>query len=288
LYPKENRDFFPERQTRFFADRQVDVYLKGFGPQGEVNIATKVDDFTVALLADGLKHTEARIHLQAHLRSSLRNSLDPETCKDNDEVAVVFNAEPPHVGELAVPGKANQGQPVSVSFTVEDLSGIKEVQYGFDLDQSENLEPAEKPGKLLEPDTDGQWRFSLPTKDLQPGRYVVLVIATDRVGLPSKQHASVRILAAKPVEVGTPPIAESILEGKVVWTSGEPIPGVDVHIRGTDLKATTDDAGLFKFPAKLPNGKYTLDLSGTPKGHAVSGSQSVTLPVSKLEIPLEW
>ena len=288
LHADQNRELCPEARKQFFSDRQIDVRLTGFGPQGEVNIGTKVDNFKVVLPArelGGLKNIRARIHLQLFL-PRLRDLLDPTCCEK--DVGVVFDGSPPHVGELVVPREpVPQGEPVTGSLAADDLSGVKEVQYGFDLNQSGSLEPDEKPEKLFQRDSDDRWRFSLPTKDLKPGPYVVLVIVTDRVGLSSKRRASVMIAATRPDGGGEPPITESTLEGKVVLEGGGPLPDIEVRIVGTDLVATTDDAGVFKFPNKLKNGKYALVVKGSAKGREVAGSYNVTLP-GKAEISLKW
>jgi hypothetical protein len=51
---------------------------------------------------------------------------------------------------------------------------------------------------LLQQDSDGRWRFSLPTKNLQPGRYNLVVVVTDRVGPSRSKKVSLTIAPPKP------------------------------------------------------------------------------------------
>jgi hypothetical protein len=285
------RDLCPEEARQFFNDRQVDVRLTGLEPQGVLNIRTEVSDFfKVALRRPGLENIRAKIHLQLHLPDLRESQLRWAVLKD--DVTVVFDGTAPQVEEITIEGKSViQGEPVTASFSAtDDLSGIKEVLYGFDLDQSGELEAGENPKKLLQPDTDGRWRFSLPTKERDPGRYVVMVRVTDRVGLSTTRMKSVEI---KPKPPEGPAATTFSLEGRVVSQAGRPVADVEVRLEGTVYKTTTDAAGQFAFQ-NLPGGEYILVAKGSYQGHAVSTKTPlrVILPIpggqAKVEIPVEW
>ena len=80
-----------------------------------------------------------------------------------------------------------------VSAETEDLSGVEKVEFGFDLNGSSDLEESEQPKVLQQkilPQVDTtkesytqNWSTTLPTKDLEPGRYVFLEVSDPGRGI---------------------------------------------------------------------------------------------------------
>ena len=140
------------------------------------------------------------------------------------------------------------------------------------------------------PSDDGAWHAALPSKDLEPGQYRVLVRATDRVGYAGKQRR--RVTIGPPAASETPAAAKtSTIKGRVTLQDGRPLPGIRVGLRETGLSAVTDSEGRFTIK-DVPHGKYTIDAKGTGLGRELSGKKEIVLPApvepAVVELRLEW
>ena len=141
-----------------------------------------------------------------------------------------------------------------------ELSGVAQMVFGFDLQNSGEFDKKIEPVVVRQPAEDGTWHAALPTNDLEPGQYRILVCATDRVGLIGKQRRLVTIGPA--ASEAAPPVAKtSTIQGRVTLQDGRPLPNIQVTLRGTALSAVTDAEGRFTF-SDLPHGKYTIDAKG--------------------------
>jgi hypothetical protein len=289
-----DRELCPDEKRPFFGDRQVDLRLAGVNLQGEVKIATKVTDFKVPVGKrglEGLTNIKARFRAQLYLHHRVAAGSPPMV----SDVQVVFDGSPPKLGPLVVPSATvAQGDMLNASIDVQDdFSGVKEIQYGFDFDDSGKFEKekGEKPETLSLPDRDGTWRFSLPTKDLKPGRYAVLVIATDRVG--NSNSAKEYVTIEQPLPPPPPLEAKktSTIKGRVVSGEGEPISGASVTLEGSSFSGTSDNDGRFTFK-DVPHGNYKILTRGAVKNKEVSNSMEITLPASEepaqVKIVLKW
>ena len=143
---------------------------------------------------------------------------------------------------------------------------------------------------MRQPSADGAWHAALPTKDLEPGQYRVLVRATDRVGYASKQRRLVTIgppAAAKrrPPRKRAPSRAASRSKTAVRCRTSASACGKPRRA------AVTDSEGRFTFK-DVPHGKYTIDAKGTGLGRELSGSKEIVLPApvepAVVELRLEW
>jgi len=170
-----------------------------------------------------------------------------------------------------------QGEPLKITAEVEDLSGPEKVEFGFDLDESGALEEGEKPKVVRQPGPDRSWSTSLPTKKLDPGRYDLLVRATDRVGY---THTATKTITIAPPSTDTtqkPPAATSTIVGRVLL-GNDPCPNVKVRLLGPNRMATTDHNGKFTF-RDVPAGKYTLEVKDQAvRNRFRNGSADVVLP----------
>ena len=148
---------------------------------------------------------------------------------------------------------------------------------GFDLDGSSDFEEQEAPKVLQQPGGAESWTTSLPTEDLEPGRYRILVRGTDRVGLSRSVFAQVSIVPpagpAEPAKKTT-----STIRGSVVLID-RPAAGISVRLEGTGLEAVSDSAGRFVFP-QVPHGSYTLRAKGIALNKFREGSAQITLPAA--------
>ncbi len=278
-----------EPRRELFADRQARVFLDETAPQGLVRVDTNVGDLMVSLAPGGRKNTAVDV-LARLVLPNLRPGGDPIALEK--PVPVLLDGGPPEV-QVEVPGRpVAQGVDVPISVETKDLSGVVKMEFGFDVNGSSDLEEDEQPKivqqKILPPrDSDGgytqDWNTTLPTKDLEPGRYRLMVRATDRVNISGKSFQEVTIAA--PVK----PSTTSTILGRVVY-GDESVPRVEVRIENTGLRAVTDQDGRFVFK-DVPHGAYKLQAKGIARNRFREGSAEITLPGPKepavVEIPLE-
>jgi hypothetical protein len=261
-------------RSEFHGDRQSEVFLAEPQIPGLLRFTTRVHDFAVAVSPGGLRNK--KVELVARLLLSNR-SITSERLAAEASVGVFLDGAAPEL-EVDTPAAAvAQGEPLAVTAHTTDLSGVVKVEIGFDLDGSGSLEEKEKPKVLRQP--DGQrstWTAALPTGDLEPGRYLLLVRATDRVGLIAKRGEPVTILAAaKPGATPAPAVAAAAIEGQVVLID-RPCPNFNVQLDGGDKTATTDDSGRFVFK-DVPPGKHTLHAKGAALNRFREGSADIVI-----------
>jgi hypothetical protein len=178
------------------------------------------------------------------------------------------------------------GEELPVTIATEDLSGVVKGRVGLDRNASSELDEADQPQLLSQPAGSGIWTASLPTKDLSPGRYTVLVQATDRVGLSATATGVVTIAAPRTdVPAGKPPPDTGTIQGRVVLIS-RPVAGIRVTLEGLNRVATSDSAGRFVF-REVPAGAYTLRASGAALNRFRNGTAQVTVAGGQQTIPVD-
>ena len=284
-----SRELCPEQRRRFFSDREMTIRLHQLAAQGEMKIDAAAGDFRIPMSTGGLKNTKVRI--LAELRLADRDPAEGPALV-RDYVRVVLDGASP-VFELHAPGRpVPRGVNAVISVRVTDeLSGVDKMEFGFDLEGKGEFDKKLEPKVLRQPSADGTWTVGLPTTDLEPGQYRVLVRATDRVGYSRKQHALITIGPPAAARETPSAAATSTIRGRVVLQNERPLPNIRVSLRETSQVAVTDSDGRFTFQ-NLPPGKYTIDAKGAALGREVAGSKEIVLPAptepAVVELSLEW
>ncbi|MEK6235786.1 MAG: carboxypeptidase-like regulatory domain-containing protein, partial [Planctomycetales bacterium] len=122
--------------------------------------------------------------------------------------------------------------------------------------------------------------------DLALGAHVLLVKATDKVGIETK------IVPVTLSIRNDPPPAPKMnrITGTVVFRR-EPAAGIQVTVTDQDASAVTDEKG--RFSIKLPPGQYEVVAEGVVANNNRKGAVAVELeappaPAVKITLPLEF
>lgn len=263
-----------EKTVRLESDRRENIFLDKLEPGGLLRVAASVGDLRARLDPGGLRNVAVDILAQLSLRT-----ISPATDRSAAEAAVrvILDGAAPELRVTVPDHPVAKGSPISVSAETQDLSGVEKLEVGFDLDGSSDFEEKEAPKVLQQPGGAESWTTSLPTENLEPGRYRVMVRATDRVGLSRSEFQQVSIAPpagqAEPADKTT-----STIRGTVVLVD-RPAAGITVQLEGTGLEAVSDSAGRFVF-SKVPHGSYKLRAKGIALNKFREGSAQITLPAA--------
>jgi len=305
-----DRELTGDNVVRFATDRQARPELSGYFPDGRLAIDTRVGDFQVQLPADGLCNQRALV--VAHASVLGRNAWSVP-------VEVVLDGAGPRVTQVAVgPDRPLvSGDELEVSATVLDseLSGVAKVDVSFDLEGTGRFakDPPPLPAALS---PSGAWVARLPTAKMVPGRYLILLRGTDKVGnvgdygrtavsLYSKedverQRAAIRVPLRGVVEYNKMPVPGV----KVSLVPAEPDPkaaAADKNAAANDSKSAaaaepippvkTDNDGVFVLP-KVPLGKFKLQAEGIVRNKIRKAELDITVdeqtpfqPAPRLKLP---
>ncbi len=278
-----DRTLRQERKLQWFSDRQVTVRLHKIDPAGQIQFQAEAADFKVSLPAGGLRNKT--VGVLARLSVNLPGT-GPGPLTDQHDVPVVLDGAPP-ILRVEVPVRPIMaGEAISVTVVTEDLSGVAKGRIGLDLNASGELEDADKPLLLSAPANNGVWTMALPTQDLQPGRYTLVVQATDRVGLSAKASGVVTVAAPrKEVPAAKPPANTGTIQGRTVLIS-RPVSGIRVTLEGVNRVATSDSQGRFIF-RDVPAGSYTLRATGAALNRFRNGTASVIVPSGQQTVTVD-
>jgi hypothetical protein len=246
-------------RQRFYADRQMTTRLVAVGPQGLLTLDTEVRDYFMELDPGGLQNKRFQLTAQLVLAGSNVQGA---------RVPVVLDGLPPEIKTFSTTPDASQmivpGQKFVPQLKVADLSGIAQVEFGFDLNQSGDLEKDEAKivSGLAQPPANDVWSLELSTKDLPPGRNVLMARATDRVGLQSRPRPLVLRVPSPDAGPGKPKVDKGTIRGVVMYGKLPP-DGVKVTLSlpGAAVQRTKN-GGHFQFD-NVPEGEYTLQAEGS-------------------------
>ncbi|MFO0905396.1 MAG: carboxypeptidase-like regulatory domain-containing protein [Pirellulales bacterium] len=270
---RRDRELSDDATVRVYSDRQVDVAMTEWTPEGNVRFVADVHDFRVVVPATGLRNVRSELLAQA--RVGLRTVW-------SEPVGVLFDANPPEVQqvELSTGRMLTQMEKVRVTVFASDdqRSGVGKVELAFDLDNSGEFGAgAIIPAKV---DASGRWIADVPVDVPNLGPTRLLVRATDRVGNVS-EFKKVPVVVVSPMEAEE---AKKNLTNRVtgvVKFSKQLVPNAQVELRDDKKKvvadATTDEQGKFVFP-KVPQGKYKLWAKGVSRNRAREVEMDVVVP----------
>jgi len=282
-----DRELRDEVPVRLRSDRQVNLVLDHVRPGGWLGIETRVDDFRLELAPRGLRNAKANV---------LARVIVGERESWSAPVELLFDGAAPQLRqvELRPDRVVAAGGELEMSVLATDgvLSGVAKVEAA--LDQARKGEFAKTPPPVAAtPGRDGRWVAKLPTADLPPGRYTLLIRATDKVGNRG-DYAKVKVTVITKAEADariarrTNRVVGTVVYGRL---AREPAPGMQVRLvpvdGGNPLVAETDQQGNFTFP-KVPPGEYKLTAEGNLRGNKRVGNADVTVasPPGRVE-PIE-
>jgi hypothetical protein len=286
------------------------------GDDGVLAVDTRVSDHEVALFTDRLQNVRVLVHGQLSA-SGGRGDAGPITLN--------IDGSPPSVNYVEVSpwgGFVAAGTELQVAVTASDqMSGVKSVEVGFDLDgtgkfsdklppvaavpdperysidlaaNSLSAAPAGRSDTALAGSAKPEhWIAKLPTEGIV-GIHTLLVRATDHVGNPSDFYG-------KRVQVLTPEQAAAkvqqqakLIEGTVIFRN-QPVPGAGVTLLDAEAKeiatAQAGSDGRFSLAGVSP-GKYAVRGEGVINNVTRFGTQEIVVepvpaPLVRADVRLE-
>ena len=246
------------RRTRFYSDRQVQVGLQESDADGELKVFARTDDFATNVDAHGLENVVAKI------RAQLLHDGQP---KDEDSLRVILDGGAPEFDLAPVSDKVIKGSDIQIVANVtRTLSDMSKFEFGFQGDVEKQFQ-----GKTKSIEPRGRSAsFVLPTKELDPGEYTVLVRGENRAGNADFRSVKVTVVEPPPPPSEKPAATAITIHGTVKWLDGSAAAGVDVSIEKPARSAVTDEQGKFTF-SDLPRDAYVVKAKGSAGGIRASG-----------------
>jgi hypothetical protein len=291
------RSFVMQDRLQFYSDRQFEARIREIGAAGLLKIDARVHDFKVPLSPGELKNAEVAVRVAMTVTSAegvAGAGRDVKTAA----VRVIFDAAKPTVKLIEAPRvPVTQGNNLNVIVEAKDTgSGVAKIECGLREGESSELDEKEKPAQVLPPNIQPQTRIVLPTKEMKPGKYALLVRVTDRVGWQTTERLGFLEIAEpppppKPEEEGKKMPAMSSISGRAILGSPDASItwiGLTVSIKELNRTVTAGSDGRFEFP-DVPPGSYTLEGKGIGANKLVKGSTSVTVTEkpAKVDLPVE-
>ena len=271
-----NRDRYllNEPVLRLNSDRQIDVRLKTFKPDGSFVLKTGVSDFQVTIPAAGLGTARVNVLGRVQVDGALAWSEPRE---------IILDGEAPRIDSVELsPGRVLSSEDkLQAAVLVDDRteSGTARVELTFDLSRSGEFAP-DAPVVPAAESIGSVWRAELPLADLPPGTHGLLVRAVDRAGNVSLTHRElVTVLSAEEMAARTL-AATSPVRG-VAQFGETPVAGASVTLANDKQEvvgtASANARGEFEFPP-APPGKYTVSAEGLVRNKFRTASAEVTVP----------
>jgi len=263
---------------QFYSDRAVSLSLAEITKQGDLAIATKVDDLEVSL--DAALTINASRDLQAQLRLRGREAaIDSRTIVFDDKSPAIISAELEKRKILIGTTKL-----VRAKLTIKDLSGVQKVEaWVFPKLPAgeEELDPKVAQEFSYPPGTDNKQLHHLSPGITVPeklGKYFLVMRVTDRSGQKAttlKTPMRFAVVAQPPPPKPGPVIHDLI---GVVKLGSRPAPaGLKVFAKeNPKLSTTTKSSGKFRIK-RVKAGSYTLLVKGLVGSGQATGELEVEL-----------
>lgn len=290
------RNFAMQDRLRFYSDRQFEARVSEIGTGGLLKVDAQVHDFRVPLNPGELKNAEVMIRVGMSVASAegvTPAGVDVKTAS----VRVIFDAAKPTVKLIEAPRVAVPlGSDAAITVEAKDAgSGVAKIECLLRQGDSSEFDEKDKPLEVLPPNIFEQTRLTVPTKELKPGKYGILVRVTDKVGFSDTGRLGYLEIAEpppppKPKDMPEKPALSSIAGRAVLGSPDASITwiGLKVSIKELGRTVTAGADGNFSFP-EVPQGQYTLEASGIGGNKIVKGTASVTVTgePAKVDVPME-
>lgn len=269
-------------------DRQAVAQLVNCGERGLLEFATQVGDYSVQILPGSLENV--RTFLEARL-------LLPGIGDTEDHVLIALDSERPVIADLQLLSAARReafpqtrsirqvpkGTPLVARLQVNDLSGIRHVEYEF-ADPAGNPRTLQTPKRHvpeLQRQVEGRHIFDVPldTKELAESRYRLLLRVRDLADQDSQVQAVELAFAT-----AAPASRKGVIAGVIRFGSNaSPVRGdfFRATLEGPDRRSVAVQVaadGSFSVP-NLPPGEYKLTAKGSFLNRLCEGTLEGVQPV---------
>ena len=249
-----DREFRDDTTVQILSDRQAEVWLTPGGDPG-LTLRADVGDFRIHVPVRTVQN--ARVNLLANLQVGQQVFW-------SEPVELVVDHTGPSIDRVQLrPDRLIvQDSELEVRVWVGDdsLSGVAQVQVGFDLAGSGKLSEGNTPIDAAR-DASGVWTAMVPAA-APPGPATLLVEATDQVDNKGEgDPIDVRIVTQQQLDEIEAEATNRVL-GQLFYAD-MPLVAADVELVGDSEvdPVVSNDEGRFTFPAVKP-GKYTLKARG--------------------------
>lgn len=278
-----DRDFRDEPVVSLNHDRQIETTHFQFGPEGLLDLLTRVGDFRVRVPATGVLNANAQ--LLARLTVSDRTVW-------SRPVPVTFDATSPRINRIrfSPPGAVVIGDKLKMTATAtdNDLSGVAKVEAVLDLDRTGQFPVGAKP-IAADLNAEGNWEAPIPTADIKSGQHTLLVRAIDRVGnVGEVTKVKIKVFTADEMkEQNSTPIS---ISGTVKY-GGQPMSGILVLAEsagGPKLESVeTDEKGNFRLNGLTP-GKWTVQAKGVVRNKTRTAKAELEIKPAENPQPIQF
>lgn len=268
-----DREFRDESTLRLYADRQADVLLRGFGESGRISFDAQVGDFELQIPGAAIQNV--RVNLLARLSVGRRSVW-------SEPVEILLDQAGPKVERIQLrPDRtvlAGDDLEVIVQTADHAMSGVAKVEVGFDVARSGQFDESLPPVEAVAGE-GSTWVAMLPTGDVAPGTYTILVLASDEVGNTSEfGKVKIRILTPEQAEALTK-AAVNRISGNVYYGK-DPLPKADVWLEDEDGEqigsVKTNSRGYFEI-TEVPPGKYRLKARGLARNRPRTAEREIEI-----------